>query len=52
MTDMILPGASVQEIAKQVSLLRPGIRVLFMSGYTDALLIHRHGFDEKSAFLQ
>jgi PAS domain S-box-containing protein len=52
LTDMILPGVSGRELAKRVSLLRPGIKVLYMSGYTDDVLIQSHGFDEKSAFLQ
>jgi FixJ family two-component response regulator len=49
---MILPGVSGREIAKRVGLLRPGIKVLYMSGYTDDVLVQSHGFDEKSAFLQ
>ena len=52
LTDMILPGVSGHEIAKQVGLLRPGVKVLYMSGYTDAVLIQGHGFDETTAFLQ
>ena len=49
---MILPGASGREIAKRVSALRPGIKVLYMSGYTDDALIRDHGLDESFAFLQ
>lgn len=52
LTDMILPGVSGREIARRVALLRPGIKVLYMSGYTDDVLVQSHGFDEKSAFLQ
>src|SRR5215469_12678986 len=52
LTDMILPGASGREIAKRVSALRPGIKVLYMSGYTDDALIRDHGLDESFAFLQ
>jgi len=52
LTDLILPGVSGREIAKRVSSLRPDIKVLFMSGYTDDALIHSHGFDETFAFLQ
>ena len=49
---MILPGMSGREIAKRVGSLRPDVKVLFMSGYTDDALIHRHGFEETFAFLQ
>jgi PAS domain S-box-containing protein len=52
LTDMILPGVTGREIAKRVGLLRPGVKVLYMSGYTDDVLIQRHGFEETSAFLQ
>jgi len=51
LTDLILPGVSGKEIAKRVSSLRPEIKVLFMSGYTDDSLVHRYGFDPTSAFL-
>ena len=52
LTDMILPGASGREIAQRVGALRPGIKVLYMSGYTDDALIRDHGLDESFAFLQ
>jgi two-component system cell cycle sensor histidine kinase/response regulator CckA len=52
LTDLILPGTSGREIAKRVGSLRPEIKVLFMSGYTDDALIHSHGFEESFAFLQ
>jgi PAS domain S-box-containing protein len=52
LTDLILPGISGRELAQRVSSLRPQIKVLYMSGYTDDALIQRQGFDETSAFLQ
>ena len=52
LTDMILPEASGREIAQRVGALRPGIKVLYMSGYTDDALIRDHGLDESFAFLQ
>lgn len=52
LTDMILPGVTGREIAKRVGLLRPGVKVLYMSGYTDDVLVQSHGFEETSAFLQ
>lgn len=52
LTDMVLPKASGREIARRVGELRPGVKILYMSGYTDDALIHGHGFDEGSAFLQ
>ena len=52
LTDMVLPGLSGRDVAKRVSLFRPDIKVLFMSGYTDDSLIRSHGFDKTFAFLQ
>ena len=52
LTDMVLPGMSGREIAKRVGSLRPDVKVLFMSGYTDDALAHSHGFEEPLAFLQ
>jgi PAS domain S-box-containing protein len=51
-TDMVLPGTSGREIAKRVSSLRPDVKVLFMSGYTDDSLVRSHGFEKTTAFLQ
>ena len=41
-TDLVMPGMSGRQVSEQVLLLRPEIRVLFMSGYTDDEQI-RHG---------
>ena len=45
-TDIILPGMNGREIAERISVLRPGIRVLYNSGYT-AEVIDRQGVLEK-----
>ena len=52
LTDMILPGVTGREVAKRVGAICPGIKVLYMSGYTDDALIRSHGLDESFAFLQ
>jgi CheY-like chemotaxis protein len=34
-TDMFMPGLRGPEVAQKLALARPGLRVLFMSGYAD-----------------
>jgi CheY-like chemotaxis protein len=51
-TDMVLPGASGREVAEQLTRLRPSLKVLFTSGYTeDAIALHRQA-DREAFFLQ
>jgi len=52
LTDMIMPGTNGKEVAVAASRLRPGIRVLFMSGYTDDVIDHHGGLDPDTFFLQ
>ena len=51
-TDVVMPLVSGPELAARLSSLRPGLKVLFMSGYTDGS-IDAHGVVERGAlFLQ
>jgi CheY-like chemotaxis protein len=52
LTDVVMPGWSGRELSDWLKKLQPGIKVLFMSGYTDDTMVH-HGILRKEAeFIQ
>ena len=42
LTDVVMPGMSGRELADRLSPLRPDMKIIFMSGYTDDAIV-RHG---------
>lgn len=51
MTDLIMPKLSGFEMAERLTAARPGLRVLFMSGYSEESILHE-GKDSSANFLR
>jgi signal transduction histidine kinase len=49
-TDVVMPGMNGRELADRLLELKPGTRILYMSGYTEDIVIQR-GVSEDRAFI-
>lgn len=52
LTDVVMPGMSGRQLWERLAAARPGLRVLFMSGYTDDAIVQRGVLTAKLAFIQ
>jgi two-component system cell cycle sensor histidine kinase/response regulator CckA len=51
-TDMVMPGMGGRELAEKITARRAGLKVLFISGYTDTSFMYEGAREPGRAFLQ
>jgi len=51
LTDVVMPGIGGKQLAKRLLELRPGLHVLYMSGYTDDVIYNRGVLPENTLLL-
>ena len=52
LTDVVMPEMSGKELGNRIAAIRPGIKVLFMSGYTSNVIAHRGVLEKGVHFIQ
>jgi PAS domain S-box-containing protein len=51
-TDMVMPGLTGSALSERLRRKHPGLKVLFMSGYTEDTIIHDGALDPGTPFIQ
>jgi len=51
-TDVVMPGMNGSELRDKIDAIRPGIKTLFMSGYTTNIIVHHGVLDDDINFIQ
>jgi two-component system, cell cycle sensor histidine kinase and response regulator CckA len=50
-SDLIMPGMNGLELARRLGSIKPGLRTLFMSGYTDTAILNGGMLDSETPFI-
>jgi len=51
-TDVVMPGMNGYELSKKLKTRQPGIRMLYLSGYTEGTVVEEDAISPGTAFLQ
>ncbi len=52
LTDIVMPQMNGLELAEKIGTVRPGIKILFMSGYTDSAIVTHRILTSDTPFIQ
>jgi len=52
LTDVVMPGLNGAELALRLAAIRPELKVLYMSGYTDGTIASHQVFEQGTSFVQ
>jgi two-component system, cell cycle sensor histidine kinase and response regulator CckA len=52
LTDVVMPGTDGARLSQRLAASRPAMRVLYMSGYTDSVVVQHGVLEGSSAFIQ
>ena len=52
LTDVIMPGLNGKQLYEKLAAVKPGLKVIYMSGYTDNVIAHRGVLDPGVHFIQ
>lgn len=52
LTDVVMPGMNGRMLADRLKAAQPGLKVMYMSGYTDDAIIHHGVLDSGAIFIQ
>jgi DNA-binding NtrC family response regulator len=52
LTDVVMPGMNGKTLEKKIKKLKPDIKILFMSGYTNSIIAERGVLEDDLGFIQ